>query len=145
MLNNTVYTGTGKNWIGTCKSGFSTDYFTLGQDGTPIVFYATKIANGLTTSGSPQPRGYNIITSTASTFQNMYRNGILFQAATGALPGTIFTSVVIGALNNSGSIAQYYDNTYAFTTIGRGLGAAEVSTLSTIINTFQTTLGRNTY
>lgn len=145
MLNNTVYTGTGKNWIGTCKSGLPTDYFTLGQDGTPIVFYATKIANGLTTSGSPQPRGYNIITSTASTFQNMYRNGILFQAATGALPGTIFTSVVIGALNNSGSIVQYYDNTYAFTTIGRGLGAAEVSTLSTIINTFQTTLGRNTY
>ena len=145
MLNNTVYTGTGKNWIGTSKSGVPSDYFTLGQDGTPIVFYGTKIANGLTTSGSPQPRGYNIITSTASTFQNMYRNGILFQAATGALPGTIFTSVVIGALNNSGSIVQYYDNTYAFTTIGRGLGAAEVSTLSTIINTFQTTLGRNTY
>jgi hypothetical protein len=145
MLNENVFTGTGKNWIGVSAIGGLGAFFSIGQEGTPRYFYGTKINGGITSSGVPLSQGFTIITSTASTFQNLYRNSIVKQTASGAGDGTITSSVVIGALNNSGSIIQYYDNTYAFTTIGTGLGETQQSTLSTIINTFQTTLGRNTY
>jgi hypothetical protein len=75
----------------------------------------------------------------------LYRNGGLVNAGSGGATGATISSIVIGALNNGGSIIQYYNNQYSFATIGTGLGATEQSTLSTIINTFQTTLGRNTY
>lgn len=145
MLNNTVYTGSGKNWIGVSATGGSGAFFSIGQEGTPYYFYGNKINAGWSTTVAPQPQGFNIITTTAITFQNLYRNGIVKQTNSSAGDGTITSSVVIGALNNAGSIIQYYDNTYAFATIGLGLSEAEQSTLSTIINTFQTSLGRNTY
>jgi hypothetical protein len=145
MLNENVFTGTGKNWIGSSQPGGFGVYFTIGQEGTPRYFYGPKINGGITSSGVPLSQGFTLITTTGSSQQNLYRNGIVRQTFSGATSGTINSSVVIGALNNNNSIIQYYDNTYSFTTIGLGLSDTEQSTLSTIINTFQTTLGRNTY
>ena len=145
MLNENVYTGTGKNWIGASAVGGSGAFFSIGQDGTPQYFYGNKINAGITAPVTPLSSGLNLITTTAITSQNLYRNGVLSNAGSGPGDGTITEGVVIGALNNGGTIQQYYDNTYAFTTIGLGLSATEQATLSTIINTFQTTLTRNTY
>jgi hypothetical protein len=140
MLNTTVYTGTGKNYIGVSSSGGV--FFSIGQDGTPLYYYGTE-TNGISGIVAPQPRGYNLITTTATTFQNLYRNGSIVQTNSGGLTGSTTNSVVIGALNNNGSIIQYYDNQFAFATIGTGLGATEQSTLYNIIQTYQTSLGRN--
>ena len=118
-------------------------YFYLGQDGVPTYFYGCE-STGVGTVVAPQPRGFNIITTTASTFTNLYRNGVLLTTTTAA-SGATTASVIIGAFSNNGTPQQFYANQYAFTTIGTGLGATEQSTLSTIINTFQTTLSRNTY
>ena len=149
MLNNTVYTGTGKTWIGTVgpTTGVIYNcYYSLGQEGTPYNWYGCRFdkANNNNTV-APQPRGFNITTTTGTSFQNLYRNGSVVVSYGGAGSGTLTSSVVIGALNNNGTIQQYYDNTYAFVTMGLGLGVTQQSTLSTIINTFQTSLGRNTY
>lgn len=140
MLNNTVYTGSGKNYIGVSTPGGT--YFSIGQEGTPRYYYGTECA-GITSSGAPQPQGYNLITTTATTFQNLYRNGVIAQTNTGASTGVTTASVIIAALNNDGSIIQYYDNQYAFATIGTGLGFTEQQTLYNIIQTYQTSLGRN--
>jgi len=140
MLNNTVYTGSGKNYIGVSTPGGT--YFSIGQEGTPRYYYGTETA-GITSSGTPQPQGYNLITTTATTFQNLYRNGVVAQTNNGATTGATTSSVIIGALNNSGTIIQYYDNQYAFATIGTGLGFTEQQTLYNIIQTYQTSLGRN--
>jgi len=140
MLNTTVYTGTGKNYIGVAGAGGA--FFGVGQEGSPLYYYGTE-TDGISASVAPQPRGYNLITTTATTFQNLYRNGSIVQTNSGASTGTTTNSVVIGALNNNGSIIQYYDNIFSFATIGTGLGATEQSTLYNIIQTYQTSLGRN--
>lgn len=140
MLNNTVYTGSGKNYIGVSIPAGT--YLSIGQDGTPSYYYGTETA-GINPPNALQPRGLNLITTTATTFQNLYTNGSLVYSNSGASTGATTSSIVIGALNNSGSIIQYYDNQYAFTTIGTGLGATEQSTLYNIIQTYQTSLGRN--
>ena len=145
MLNQNVYTGTGKNWIGVANDGAPASYFSIGQEGTPRYFYGPEINNGITSTVAPLSSGLNLISTTGLTQQNLYRNGVVIHTSSGNGDGTINASVVIGALNNNNSIIQYYDNTYAFATIGLGLSDAEQATLSTIINTFQTTLGRNTY
>jgi hypothetical protein len=144
MLNENVFTGTGANWIGVSQPS-GPAYFSIGQEGTPRYFYGPKVNNGITSSGVPLSQGFTLITTTGLTQQNLYRNGVVRQTASSAGDGTINASVVIGALNNNNSIIQYYNNTYSFTTIGLGLSDTQQSTLSTIINTFQTTLGRNTY
>ena len=47
--------------------------------------------------------------------------------------------------NGAGTALNFNSRQQTFATIGLGLTAAQVSTLSTIINTFQTSLSRNTY
>jgi hypothetical protein len=145
MSRENVFTGTGANWIGVSQPGGSGAYFSIGQEGTPRYFYGPKINNGITSTLTPLSSGLNLISTTGLTQQNLYRNGVLRHAASGSGDGTVNASVVIGALNNNNSIIQYYDNTYSFSTIGLGLSDAEQATLSTIINTFQTSLTRNTY
>jgi hypothetical protein len=144
MLSNTILTGSGASYIGVSTPGGLGTYFYVGQDGNPYYFYGCETTAGISAITTPQPKGINVITTTATTFVNLYRNGTLLKAGNGTA-GTITASVVIAALNNNGTIQQYYSNTYAFTTIGLGLGETQQATLSTIINTFQTTLGRNTY
>jgi hypothetical protein len=145
MLRENVFTGTGTNWIGVSTPGAPPSYFSIGQDGTPLYFYGPEIHNGHSSTVAPLSSGLNLISTTGLTQQNLYRNGVLINASSGSGDGTTNASVVIAALNNNNSIIQYYDNTYAFTTIGLGLSDVEQSTLSTIINTFQTSLTRNTY
>jgi hypothetical protein len=48
-------------------------------------------------------------------------------------------------MNNSGTIQQYYANTYSFATIGSGLTDTETINYTNIVNTFNECLGRNVY
>jgi hypothetical protein len=100
---------------------------------------------GIVSTTSATTSGLNLISTTATTFQNLYRNGSIVITNSGAATGSTNQELLIGALNNAGTIIQYYGNEYRFVTIGYGLSEVQQSTLSSIINTFQTTLGRNTY
>jgi hypothetical protein len=145
MNENNVYTGTGKNWIGTSFPGGSGAYFVLGQNGTPRFFYGNKVTVGVTSTGTPQPVGFNIITSTSGTSNKHFYNGVLSFSANSNNSNNVISSVVIGALNNLGSIIQYYNNTYSFVTIGSGLTDSETVNYTNIVNTFNACLGRNSY
>jgi len=54
-------------------------------------------------------------------------------------------NLFLGARNDNGSTSAFATKEYSFLTIGERLTDGELSNLQTIINTFQTTLGRNTY
>lgn len=115
-----------------------------GGDNTHYYYYGLDTA-GIVSTTSAATSGFNLITTTGTSFQNLYRNGSVVLTNSGAATGSTNQELVIGALNNAGSIDQYYGNQYRFITVGYGLSEAQQSTLASIINTFQTTLGRNTY
>jgi hypothetical protein len=90
-------------------------------------------------------QGNILITANATSLSLLYRNGGQVQTTTNDNGKSIPYSLYIGAYNNAGTATSYYNNQYRFSTIGYGLSATQQATLSTIINTFQTTLSRNTY
>ena len=54
-------------------------------------------------------------------------------------------NLFLAARNDNGSTSAYSTKEYSFLTIGERFTDGELANLGTIINTFQTTLGRNTY
>lgn len=79
---------------------------------------------------------------TASNILNGWRNSV--KVATGSAVSTFLSSFnyYLGAINNTGSASFFSSKQCAFATIGSGLTDGEAATLYTIIQTFQTTLGR---
>ena len=144
MNDNTIGTP-GFTWMGASAPGGSGYYFVLATDGTPKFVYGNRTTGIITSTGSPTPVGFNIISSTASTSNKHFYNGTLKFTATKNNTNNITSSVVIAALNNSGSIIQYYANTYSFATIGFGLSDLDVVNYTNIVNTFNACLGRNNY
>ena len=132
-----------KTYLG--YNGSSTAFLISNAGDNTYYWYYGLDTDGITTTTSANTSGNILITTTATTFQNLYRNGSVVITNSGASTGSTNQELVIGALNNDGTIIQYYTNQYRFVTVGYGLGESQVSTLSTIINTFQTSLNRNTY
>ena len=142
MGNNNVPAG-GTNYFGCAEVVGGTQlYNVIAQDGGPRWFYGVS-STGVGTTTTPDTQGFILMASSGSSDETLYRNATIIDT-TSVSRGTITRSNYIAAMNN-GTPIQHYDNEYRFVTIGSGLTASEVSTLSTIINTFQTTLNRNTY
>jgi hypothetical protein len=142
MGNNNVPVG-GTNYFGCAEVvGGSQLYNVIAQDGGPRWFYGVS-STGVGTTTTPDTQGFILMASSGSSDETLYRNATIIDT-TSVSRGTMTRSNYIAAMNN-GTPIQHYDNEYRFVSIGSGLTASEVSTLSTIINTFQTTLGRNTY
>lgn len=88
----------------------------------------------------------------SSQLKSLYRN---YDVASGTtcsttMPGTPRLSnqpIMTHTLNINGSpyTGNYWSGTMSFYWIGESMTSSEVSTLSSIINTFQTSLGRNIY
>jgi hypothetical protein len=82
-------------------------------------------------------------TRRSSTDVELYRNGVSVQTGSvtsQALPSNNFW---LGGINNGGSIFLPSDMDLAFFFLGDGLSDTEASNLTTAVNTYQTTLGRN--
>lgn len=139
--NNSAPAGAGRNYIGAADGGI---YTVIGQDGTPNWYYGIN-SNGSSVA-SPNTQGMIVASSSGASNQFLYRNGSSLNFTTLGTRGTnVRFSHYLAAMNNGGSPIQYYANQYRFATIGSGLTASQIQTLTTIINTFQTTLGRNTF
>ena len=100
---------------------------------------------GISFTTTNTAQGYWIGSKTNTSTRFVFRNGVLNSAVTTfndttASPNFQF---FIGARNSSGTPSIYTAKELAFVTIGLGLSQAECITLSTIVATFQTTLGRN--
>jgi hypothetical protein len=112
--------------------------------------FATKIHDNTYTSITvPNSTGYFVFTRTAASARAYYRNGTSLSTNT---TGTTSVSKVNADMflfarngDGAGTAEAFNSRQQTFATIGLGLTAAQVSTLSTIINTFQTSLSRNTY
>jgi hypothetical protein len=108
---------------------------------------ATVNQGGVSFTTTNTAQGYWIGSKTNTSTRFLFRNGVLNSSVTtfndvSASPNLQFS---IGARNLNG-VAQngtYTAKELAFVTIGLGLSQAECITLSTIVATFQTTLGRN--
>jgi len=88
-------------------------------------------------------RGFWLATKRANNDREAYLNGAS-QTTVSANDATAFPNLnmFIGASNYSGTANAFSNKQLAFSTIGSGLTDSEASTLYTIIQTFQTTLGR---
>jgi len=119
-------------------------------EGNPIgnTFFRIGSTTNVNTSNGGNYDGNYIATRTGSTEGYLYRNTnlILTNSTTYTKGGSITDNYVFNVNVSNAPFAQGYANqTYGFTFMGEGLSASEVSTLDGIINTFQTSLGRNTY
>lgn len=97
-------------------------------------------------STNTESDGFYVGSRTGSTKQQMYKNGSIILDGTLTSTAIPEREITIGALHRAGiAFAEYSPRAQAFTFVGQGLSDSEVSTLSTIVNTFQTSLGRNVY
>ena len=90
-------------------------------------------------------QGLNWVDNESSTNHRIYKNSTLSASGNSSANVTPLptVSMYIGARNNSGSGVEYQSgNTFAFAFIANVIGSSNASTLYTIIQDFQTTLGR---
>ena len=144
----------------TTNNGFNLGYFE-GVADQPLVQLSSNYAGTYwlragdsgpqsTTANSGNVDGQYIVSRTSSSLARMYRNttGVLDYTrtyVTGA--GSALSMFVWTFANNGGIPFNTYSNqemNFIFF-MSKGLSASEVSTLDNIINTFQTSLGRNIY
>ena len=98
------------------------------------------------TTSETSASGMTIGSARASNDRILYRNGSSIATQTGTRSMTYANrNLALGAQNTAGAIAYYSSNQYAFAFMGSGLTNTEIVNLSNIINTYQTSLGRNTY
>jgi hypothetical protein len=128
------------------------DMGSFDEPGTNGVFLAgeivTDLARGRMYQGAvdytnSDPRGFFLITANADT--RMFKNGS--QVASLANSGTFPLStgnIYISAMNRNAipSAGYYTSGNYAWASIGKGLTNTQVSDYYTIVQAYQTTLGR---
>jgi hypothetical protein len=140
-MSNNSSSATGKCFIG--SNALRANY--IGHDGTPQFYFGIGGSGANAVSGGINTQGLIIGASSGTTNETLFRNGTLLQTNNTIARTAVTPSIYIGAMNNNGSTIQYYGNEFSFATIGSGLTQSQVTTLTNIINTFQTTLGRNTF
>lgn len=134
-----------KGLYGAIDSSFSGTRFLpkLGSIAYKSIFSGT--GSGITNTDSS---GLWIHTRTGSSADKIYRNGTLFQTQNfTSSSNTTTASILILAVDYDNGALKYQQAdanicTFAFT---NGLDDADKVTLSTIVNTFNTTLSRNIY
>ena len=116
---------------------FASDQYNFGSD---------RVA----TSNSNTANGYYIATRTSNVSHKAFKNGVQF-GTTNTTPSTttitsLNTPIALFGLNSThigGPVSGLYSSrTSSFISIGDGLSDSECVTLNTLVNNFQTTLGR---
>lgn len=116
---------------------FGTDY---------RIYDINSFGNNTTGSSVTGTTGYFVMSRESNSYSAMYKNGSFNQSGSTATITGVTYSLYVGATNNYGTgVLAQSSKTCAIATIGQSLTASEVSTLSTIINTWATAVGRNTY
>jgi len=103
--------------------------------------YRAVNQTGNQASAGINTQGYFIATRSNSTNQQLYKNGSL-QFNEAGTPNTAANYAIFLGRNNNGTADTYSNRECAFATIGEGLDATEAANLYSIIQTFNTSLGR---
>jgi hypothetical protein len=100
----------------------------------------------VSTTSQASASGMTIGSYRSATDRTLYRNGSNIATQTNNRASTYANrTLVIGAQKSGIPVAYYSSNRYAFSFMGKGLTNTDIVNLSSIINTYQTSLGRNTY
>ena len=157
---------TNSHWGAYCAQGGSSTYIFGGWDsangnsrpmtlevynggGNDVYRNYNTNSSAIIFSGVPSGNAYVLGTMRSNTDRQAYHNGVSIGTNTtneGQLaPGL---NAYIGAANsgsNPTGPTGYSNHRLQFLNVGSGLTNSEVTTLTNIIQTFQTSLGRNTY
>jgi hypothetical protein len=106
------------------------------------IFYGRTHANSNTQVENTDSRGFFISYRTDSTNQKIRKNDGVVTTSTISTSARTTRKVFIGATSDPNGAAYYSSRQVAFATIGDGLTDAEASSLYTIVQKYQTTLGR---
>jgi hypothetical protein len=111
--------------------------------GTTINTLSNNITGLVSSISSTQ--GLFVVSRTASNAVANYRNGVLLNSSTNTSIALPSVNCFLGArqFGTGGGASNYSNRQFAFAFISSGLTAGEVATLYTIIQIYQTTLGRN--
>jgi len=103
--------------------------------------------NDLGTQSSVIPDGNGLIafSRTGSTNVNFYRRGVLVSTNNRNAVGKTSNPMYLGAGNGNGTATQYSSYRHQFTFAHIGLTESQMGLLNSIIQTYQTSLGRNVY
>jgi hypothetical protein len=104
--------------------------------------WMSKPNSGRLQTSVTDSRGFFVQASNGTTTQTAYKNGVSLgsNAVTGLAINTY--GIFLAAENGTGTANQYSNRECAFSFIGDGLSSIEVSSLYTIVQNFNTTLGR---
>ena len=89
--------------------------------------------------------GFYIVSRTTDTTSYMSKNGSQILSGTTTTNSNQPYEIILGGRNDNGTFSYSTDRPIGFATIGSGLTPAEMTTLSSIVNTWATSIGRNTY
>ena len=136
--------------MGAVSTGVGNDSKTLlGVRDTNNVYASVGISNITAVPaiyGNTDATGHYIISRTGSTSTTLFKNGSSVATDATVSTGEKGTqNYYILARNNAGTADQYTKRQLTFVHLGKGLTTTQASNLSTHINTFLTTLNRNSY
>lgn len=145
--NNSVV-GSAAEEMGAYVSETNSSVLTAKEDNTLFTriasFNNNTNVNRVRITGTNEARGIYTGTKTASNLHKLIRNSVVLGSGKGA--GTLpSVPVWIGALNLNNSPYGYSNQRIQFVAIHEGLTDAEVQTLHTIIDAFETAVGRKTW
>ncbi len=86
--------------------------------------------------------GFKLTSTNGSRTNRYFKNGVKTGSDVTQTGNFFNANMYLGAINYIGSPAYYQNVPFTFTTIGDGLTDAEVTTLYTAVQTYQTSLGR---
>jgi hypothetical protein len=141
-----------QNEIG-CRSGsggsgsyseFSANYIAFGGNYRQYNINCIGLATD-SASANSATTGYFVASRTSDSTAYLFKNGASNLSGTTATNGTIGFSFYLNATNDNGNPLSYSAKQVGFASLGNGLTPSEISTLSTIVNTWATAIGRNTY
>jgi hypothetical protein len=108
--------------------------------GDSAVFDCYNASNERIVFSNSDSRGLFVLTRTSNNVLKAYKNGILLGSNTNTRTNMFSGNIFISGF--PGATYSYTSRNYAFAFIGRGLSDADVSNLQTIIQQYQTILGR---
>lgn len=98
------------------------------------------------TTSEASASGMTVGSYRSATDKILYRDGNSIATQTNSRSSTYTNNTLfVGAQRVPAGASYFSSNRYAFATIGSGLTNTEIVNLSNIINTYETSLGRNTY
>jgi hypothetical protein len=110
-----------------------------------IVGFCWENDLGTQSSVIPDANGLIAFSRTGSTNVNFYRRGVLVSTNNRNAVGKTSNPMYLGAGNGNGTATQYSSYRHQFTFAHIGLTESQMGLLNSIIQTYQTSLGRNVY